>query len=51
MTSGQRWFISLNDANPALAKMITGNKDLDTFDNNMNIPKFIDWLINQSIQT
>jgi hypothetical protein len=51
MTSGQRWFVSLNDANPALAKMITGNKDLDTFDNNMNIPKFIDWLINQSIQT
>lgn len=49
MTPGQRWFVSLNDANPALAKMITGNKDLDTFDNDINIPKFVDWLINQSI--
>lgn len=51
MTSGQRWFISLYDANPALAKMITDNKNLDTFDNDINIPKFVDWLINQSIQT
>lgn len=48
LRDGQRWFLALHDANPSLAKNITGHEKYDPFYKDDNISDFMSWLTRTS---